>query len=332
MMREPWFWRQNTPLARIAATALLPLAKIYDGAQRLRWASARPTLLEKPVICIGNATLGGVGKTPCALMAHEILRAQKIKAQFQTRGYGGTLEGPVIVDPMSHQSADVGDEALLLAQAGQVWVARNRAAGVSAALNAGAEAIIMDDGFQNPNVRKDCAILVIDARDPAGNGRVFPAGPLREPLTRAIARADIVILNGPKASADAPILEVPDGKPIFRAWLESKDAPAPRPVVAFCGIGDPPKFFTFLAGLGFKLEKEIAFPDHHQFSAQELSHLSKLAEDHDATLITTEKDFVRLPASFRDNCLTMPVTMTVDDPAALSEAIFKTLDGAMRAP
>ncbi len=203
-MREPWFWRSDAIAARVAAGALAPLALAYDAGQRLRRAAAAPAEAPGPVICIGNATLGGVGKTPFAILVSRILRQAGRAPWFLTRGYGGRLKGPVRIAPEHHGAEDVGDEALLLAQHGPVILSADRPRGARAAFEGGADTVIMDDGYQNPTLRKTLSILLVDAADPAGNGRVFPSGPLREPLARARARADMVVAVKRRADDPAP--------------------------------------------------------------------------------------------------------------------------------
>lgn len=310
-MKEPWFWREQSLAARAAAAAMAPAALVYDCAQRLRAAIATPQDAGAPVICIGNATLGGTGKTPFALMLRRLLNERGVTVHFSSRGYGGALKGPLRVLPQ-HAAQDVGDEPLLLAAGAPTWVARNRAAGAVAA-SAGAGAIIMDDGFQNPTVKKDVSILLVDAGDPQGNGRVFPAGPMREPLARAMARADAVIVTG----AGDPTFDM-GGAPAFRAKTSIDPSVPPQKCVAFCGIANPDRFFDDLKAKGFALRATAAFADHHFFSDADLSALRRSAEKEDAILITTEKDFARLSAEARAGIAVARLVMTVDDPQRLA--------------
>ena len=245
-MKEPWFWRERSIAARAAAAAMTPAALLYDGAQRLRAVVSNPAKISAPVICIGNATLGGTGKTPFALLLQRLLRDRGLKAHFLSRGFGGALRGPLRVLPQ-HGAQDVGDEPLLLAAEAPTWIARNRAAGAAAAARC-ADIIIMDDGFQNPTIKKRVSILLVSAADPCGNGQVFPAGPMREPLARAVARADALIIIGD----GAPEIEF-GGAPVFRAATSIDPAIAPQKSVAFCGIANPERFFKDLEARGFTL-------------------------------------------------------------------------------
>jgi len=320
MMREPWFWRSDTPAARAVAWCASPLSLLYDAAQRARWRATTPSASPAPVICVGNATLGGVGKTPFIVMLHRLLSNEGVAAHFLTRGYGGAEKGPLIVRPDTHSVSNVGDEALLLARHGTVWVARDRAAGAKAAAAAGANAILMDDGFQNPTIVKTVSVLLIDAADPAGNGRVFPAGPLREPLARARNRARALIAVGPTPEASEAAAR-PFDTP-FAAWLEPADAPAPTRVIAFSGIGVPEKFFATLKRAGFEIARALSFPDHYAYRKHDLDALKRLSKELGAPLITTEKDHVRLPARFAETVKVLPVIMRMNDADALKEVII----------
>lgn len=319
-MKEPWFWRDESIAARAAAAAMTPAALAYDGAQRLRAAVARPAKISAPVICIGNATLGGTGKTPFALMLQRLLSDYGVKAHFLSRGYGGALKGPLRVLPQ-HTAQDVGDEPLLLAAAAPTWIARTRAAGAAAAARC-AEAIIMDDGFQNPTVAKAFSVLLVSADDP-GDARVFPAGPMREPLARAIARADAVVIVG----EGAPKLDTGEA-PVFRVTTAIDTGIAPQKCAAFCGIANPERFFKDLEARGFTLTARAAFADHHPYTDAELAALRKRARRDGAALITTEKDFVRLPAEARDGVAVARLTMSVDDPERLTALVLSKIGRA----
>ncbi len=317
MMRAPWFWREQTLAARTVALGLAPLAALYDAGQRARWRMTTPKRAPVPIICIGNATLGGVGKTPFAMALKDLLGGDVV--HFLTRGYGGILHGPLRVHPPTHDANEVGDEALVLAHCGPVWVAKDRPAGAIAAAKAGAERIIMDDGFQNPTIEKTVSILLIDAQGADGNDKTFPAGPYREPLERARARADIVVYVGGDEAAATNAADKNNAP--FAAWLVPNNPPERTRVVAFSGIGKPQKFFKTLAAAGFEIAKTVSFPDHHRFSDQDLFALARIAAAKKAPLITTEKDYVRLPDDFRADVLAFPVTMKINQSALLVETI-----------
>ncbi len=308
-MKEPWFWRAEGAAARAVRTALFPAAMIYDAGQQLRWRFSSPIDSGVPVICVGNATTGGAGKTPFCLMLQKLLAAEGTDAVFLTRGYGGALKGPVRVAP-HHSAADVGDEPLLLAAAAPTFVAKDRAAGAVAAAKAGASLLIMDDGFQNPTVRKAANCLLVSG-DEEGLAP-FPAGPLREPLSRALKRADAVIstARGGKRAGAAGIAA-------FHAHTEIIPSIGPQPVVAFCGIARPERFFGDLEKAGFTLAARRQFPDHHFFSERDMADLQARAATAKVALITTEKDLARLPAAHRDGIAVARLKLNLDNPDGL---------------
>jgi tetraacyldisaccharide 4'-kinase len=281
-------------------------------------AKTTPERVERPVICIGNVTLGGAGKTPLTRTLRERLTARGLKVATLSRGHGGALKGPTLVDPARHSAADVGDEPLLHAADGLAVIARDRVAGARTAIAADADIVVMDDGFQNPMLHKDVSILVFDEGFGVGNGRLVPAGPLREALSDGLSRADAVVVmrTAPAPGARPDYL---DGfkKPILDAWLEPTIAAPPGRLLAFAGIARPDKFFHTLEQIGATLVDGASYPDHHVFSEGELNWLAKLADDREARLITTEKDAVRLPAAWRAKILTLPVRARLADPAAL---------------
>jgi len=242
-----------------------------------------------------------------------------------TRGYGGHLTGPVRVDPILHGAGAVGDEALLLAARTPCWVAKDRAAGIAAASTAGAAAILLDDGFQNPSVAKDLSLVVVDAEYGFGNGRVMPAGPLREPVAAGLARADAIVLLG---DASAPPLELSAAScPMLRAALEPVHGErfADVRLAAFAGIGRPEKFFMTLRRLGALLAATHAFPDHHPYHAGEIDRLRAKAACENARLVTTAKDWVRLPPDLRTGVEVLEVEVRWHDPAMLRHVLNEVL-------
>jgi tetraacyldisaccharide 4'-kinase len=326
-MRAPEFWAATPGPASVL---LAPLGAVWGAAARLRQAIAHPERAPVPVVCVGNLTAGGAGKTPVVLSLAAIGAACGIAAHVVTRGYGGRATGPLRVDPASHDAATVGDEALLIAARAPCWVARDRAAGARAAAASGATAVLLDDGFQNTGIAKDLALLVVDAAFGFGNGRVIPAGPLREPVAAGLARADAIVLVG---DGDVPAVVRRSGRPVLRArlWpLRGERLTATR-VVAFAGIGRPAKFFASLHALGADVVAAHAFPDHHRYRERDLARLRREAQAAGARLVTTAKDRVRLPQAACVGIEVLEIELRWDDPAAaarlLSRVLLGTSDG-----
>jgi tetraacyldisaccharide 4'-kinase len=318
MRAAPVFWGKPPGLI---SDLLLPIGAACDAAGLLRRAVSRSYRPPIPVVCVGNLVAGGAGKTPVALALADWLAERGIPVHVVTRGYGGRLRGPVRVDPTRHEAPSVGDEALLLAQRAPCWVARDRAAGVRAAVVDGAGLILLDDGFQNPAVAKALSLLVVDAGYGFGNGRVIPAGPLRENLRRGIARADAVVLLAAESGASGnQRLSLDCGIPVLGAMLTPVrgERLAGSRLLAFAGIGRPEKFFATLRALGVVLGSARAFPDHHPFSAAELEELYRDAERLSARLITTAKDIVRVSPALRTGIEVLEVELRWSDPGALA--------------
>lgn len=318
-MRPPEFWRADVGGrdAALAVRALLtPLSWAYAAATANRIRTTTPRHVGVPVICVGNITVGGAGKTP-------VTRAIRAKfgaaAHTLSRGYGGRVAGPLRVTP-DMDAREVGDEPLLHARDGDAWIARDRFAGAQAAAQAGAHAIIMDDGFQNPALAKDLSILVFDPDYGVGNGQVLPAGPLREPLQAGLARADaIVLLHNGATDGEASAHEWLAGfaKPILHARIAPTGAPPAGKLIAFAGLARPEKFFDTLGAAGGDIDEAVPFADHHVYTADDLALLTQLAEERAATLITTEKDAARLSPEWRARVAVLPVAARFDDEAAL---------------
>jgi tetraacyldisaccharide 4'-kinase len=294
-MREPEFWYRPPSLTSLLLSPLGTLYGMVTGRRMLRAGFDAGI----PVFCIGNYHLGGAGKTPMVLALTKLLRDLGETPIVLSRGYGGRLRGPIMVDPGSHEAADVGDEPLMLARTVPVVVSRDRVNGVALAKARNASVILMDDGFQNPAIAKDASLIVIDAERGVGNGKVFPAGPLRAPLLPQIARTDalIVIGNG-SAAANVASAVAARGGPVLTARIKAHDAPLAalggKRVLAFAGIGDPDRFFRTLRGCGIEVTTERTFPDHHPFSSDDIAGLIAEAKRGALMLVTTEKDMARL--------------------------------------
>ncbi|MBR0696827.1 tetraacyldisaccharide 4'-kinase [Bradyrhizobium lablabi] len=294
-MREPAFWHRPSSWE---SYLLRPLAAIYGAiaARRMRHAGVEAGI---PVLCVGNYHVGGAGKTPTVLALARLLRELDEVPVVLSRGYGGSSRGPVKVDPDSHTATDVGDEPLMMAAILPVVIARDRAAGVALARAQGASVILMDDGFQNPSIAKDAALIVIDGTRGLGNGEVIPAGPLRAPLKSQLARTDALIVVGDGEAAKTVAAEIAaSGKPVLAAHLRPDEtslaALRGKRVLAFAGIGDPARFFNTLQASGIAVVQSRAFADHHPFTKSELDALIADAGRDALTLVTTEKDIARL--------------------------------------
>lgn len=320
-----WYVRDGAP-APVSRVLLKPLSWIWAYVTARRIAKTAPVDPGVPVICVGNLTLGGAGKTPIVRALLERLPG----AHALSRGHGGTLSGPVQVDPAIHTAREVGDEPLMLAADAPVWISRDRVPGAQAAAAAGARAVVMDDGHQNPSLAKALSIVVVDGetRDnawPLGDGAVFPSGPLREPLASGLARADAVVLMLPSdlAEPDPALLAVFKGKPMLIARLEPAAPPPAGPQLGFAGIGMPWKVETALKAAGCELADFVPFPDHFAYDASSLKQLADRAAVFGAGLITTEKDWVRLPPAWRERVVAWPVRAVFQDEAALRDLLAR---------
>ncbi len=329
-MRAPEFWRRDG----LAPALLAPLGWGVELAGRARWRLVRPAVAPVPVICVGNLVAGGAGKTPVALALGARLAAMGWAPHFLSRGYGGRLAGPVRVEPARHTAAEVGDEPLLLAACAPTWVAADRPAGARAAAAAGARVIVMDDGFQNPSLAKTLSLVAVEAAYGFGNGRVMPAGPLREALARGLARADALVLIGDGDAAEVEAPAAAAALPVLRARIapvpDSARALAGRRVLAFAGIARPEKLFASLAALGCDLVGTRAFPDHHLYAPDEIMALVEAAAAAGATPVTTEKDAARLPEAARAMVETLAVRLVFEDEDALDRLLARALLAADR--
>jgi tetraacyldisaccharide 4'-kinase len=316
-MRAPKFWEHDG----LAARLLSPLSALWRFGLDYRATGVESFRAGVPVICVGNVVAGGAGKTPVVLALAQRLASAGLAPHILTRGYGGSETGPVRVSPAHHTAAQVGDEALLLAAAAPCWVAQWRPKGAVAATKGGADVIVMDDGYQNHTLIKDMSLLVVDGVYGFGNGRLMPAGPCREPPDRAIARADAVIVIGEDRHGIARMAKCP----VLRARLVPTADSAPlkgRKVVAFAGIGRPEKFFTMLVDVvGAQVMVEEPFADHHPFTVQEIQDLLDEAQAQDAVLVTTAKDWVRIPPDLQDRVRVVSVTLDWQDAGQLDRLL-----------
>ncbi len=328
-MREPAFWWKPG-----SGSLLTPLAALYGAVAAVRMQS-RGSRAGLPVICLGNLTIGGAGKTPAALAVAHLLLAARERPFFLTRGYGGKLAGPVRVNPALHKAADVGDEPLLLTRLAPTIVARDRVAGAKFAQFAGASVVVMDDGLQNPSLEKDLAIVLVDGRRGIGNGHVIPAGPLRAPLGTQLDHAQAMVVVGAAQDAAAVLDRARRrGLAIFHARLEPDrsviGAIGKRKVLAFAGIGDPDKFFATLAEAGIDVAERAGFADHHPYTAADAQSLTARAHDKGLMLVTTEKDLMRLAgdpqlAPLAERASALPVRLVIEEQEAFRDLVLKAV-------
>ena len=332
MITAPRFWWRQRP--GVAAWALMPAAAIWSSVAGRRMRRPPSLTAALPVICIGNFVVGGAGKTPTALAVADLVKRLGFHPGFLTRGYGGRIKGAHLVDPGRDDAERVGDEALLLAGAGPVAVAPDRPAGVPLLAAAGADCIIMDDGFQNPALAKDFSLVVVDGAVGIGNGKVMPAGPLRAPLPTQMVRADAVLIIGPGAAGDGVLrLAARAGRVVLRGALEPV-----RPAelgdgrfLAFAGIGRPEKFFSSLAAAGVDVAAAEDFADHHPFSEADADRLLARASAEGLRLVTTAKDHARLRGAtgarqrLAEQAAVFAVTMRFEDENVLARLLERTL-------
>jgi len=327
-MRSPDFWRRggDQGAGALLALGLTPLSWAWRLGALIRQRRTTAYRAGVPVVSIGNLTVGGAGKTPTAIAIAERLVALGRRPHIVTRGYGGTIRGPHQVDAARDDAALVGDEPLLLARVAPTWVARRRALGALAATRAGADVILLDDAHQHWSLIKDLSIVVIDQGYGMGNGRIMPAGPLREPVKSGMGRANAIVAIGDGAPVTAGAPVTGDGKPVLRARLVPAVDPdhwRHRRVLAFAGIGRPEKFFDTLRGLGCDVVATRAFADHQPYDPDTVMRLIDAATATSALLVTTEKDYVRLPPAGRDVAVALPVRLEFDDPEAVDRLLAR---------
>jgi tetraacyldisaccharide 4'-kinase len=330
-----WWYMRGRRAPSITRVLLSPIALAWAAVTARRIARVIPVDSGVPVICVGNITMGGAGKTPIVRELLRLLTARGVAAHGLSRGHGGRLEGPVRVDPERHTSADVGDEPLMLARDAPTWIARDRLAGARAAAAADAQVVVMDDGFQNPRVKKALSLMVVDGetRDdewPFGDGGVFPTGPMREPLAAGLARADAVVLLMPAdlAAPDPDLLAMFGGKPVLIARLEPLGPPPTGPQIGFAGVGKPWKVERALEAASCDLVDFAPMPDHAVYDERALEALAARAARLSAGLVTTEKDWVRLPSAWRERITAWPVRARFEDETAAERLLGTVVKGA----
>ena len=319
-LKPPQFWNQP---GSALCYLLAPLSWFYRGATIIHQSLSKPYRASVPVISIGNFVLGGAGKTPLTIAIAQTLQAMGHTPHIISRGYGGSLSGPLQVDGNLHTFHQVGDEPLLLAKIAPTWVSRNRRAAVDLAIKAGADILLLDDAHQNHTLHKDIQIVVVNASQGFGNGGVFPAGPLRQTIRSGLKQTSaLVFVDNNKDPLPAPLLALPC--PLIRAKIVPL-APEPIAVIGFAGIGYPDKFRQTLQTAGYNVKGFVTFRDHHPYTEEDLRKLRMRARVERASLITTEKDMLRIPASCRADVLTLPIGMKFQPHAALGDLLKQLL-------
>lgn len=318
-MKTPKYWQSNSFISKL----LTPLGKMYGIAAQLRLRLKKSQKIDIPVICVGNITAGGTGKTPVSVSVAKMLITALHHPIFVTRGYGGKLQN-VLVNNKKHTAQDVGDEPLLLSEQAPVVVNADRYAGALLAVKEGADVVIMDDGFQNPTLHKDLSFLVFDGHYGLGNGKIIPAGPLRETFDDGIKRADALIILGKDKHNLAERTKLPvffgHTEPI-QTTVENSD------VIAFAGIGHPQKFYHTLQQQGYNVVETIDFPDHHFYKKEEIEQILQRANELNAEVYTTGKDFVKIPMIYHNSINVLEISVVWDKPEELmhfiQDKIFK---------
>ena len=322
-MRAPAFWSKNAN--PVPGLLLAPLGWLYGLGTGLRLSFSSGWSSPCPIICVGNLTAGGAGKTPVVMN----LAARLPTAHVLSRGYGGWEAGPLKVMPGEHTASQVGDEPLLISNAAPTWVAGNREAGCRAALRDGAGIIILDDGFQDPSIVKNLSLVVVDGEFGFGNGHLIPAGPLRETVSKGLARADAVVIIGEDTTGITD--QVAGRCPVLKAMLVPEKSETSntsgnwhgKKVLAFAGIGRPEKFFQTLRDLGCDISESVPFADHQPYSETVLNDLKQRAVASNATLVTTEKDLVRIPEKLRQGIEAIRVKLQWDDESQINALLEK---------
>ena len=320
VFKTPQFWHTDCWISRF----LRPISWVYCRLIDWNESHRQPQKVSVPVICVGNLVMGGAGKTPTVIAIIEILTQMGYKPHILSRGYGGYFRDVTRVNAAKHSYLQVGDEPLLLSQYAPTWTGVSRFAAAQAAIGAGASVLVMDDGLQSSRLVKDFSFIVVDAMQGFGNHYVFPAGPLREPIQKGLKRAQALVLIGDKEKLKKQ-KQLADFGTQYTARLVCTATVKPQPILAFAGIGYPEKFRYTLEKEGFKIIEFIDFADHHPYTIIDMQRLQRLAESYKCPLITTVKDHFRIPASYRDAVLTLPISLQFDQPDMIKKALGECL-------
>lgn len=324
MIKTPTFWDKKG----VISTLLLPLSGIWWFLGHARTRLSRSTPADLPVICVGNLSAGGTGKTPVVAHLYDWCCTAGYTPAILSRGYGGSATQPLWVDAQTHDASLCGDEPLMLADGRDVIVSRDRVAGAMAIATRGLhDVILMDDGLQNPFLEKDLKIGIFDGVAGIGNGRIMPAGPLRVSLKEGLASLDIALINGEDETGLADLF--PANLPTVAGRLRPDQSVISdlddAPLLAFAGIGRPERFFTTIRKAGGNLTRGLGFADHHNYTSQDLTKLQEDAGRLGAQLITTQKDWIRLPAEWRERISFLPVALELEENTVLVDAIARVI-------
>ncbi len=329
MLKAPKFWFKEKDAINIPSLILAPISKCWEIVIKRRLLKGDWEIMPVPIICVGNLLIGGAGKTPVTQAIQTLLSGMGFKAHVVSRGYGGKLKGPAYVSEISSFS-DVGDEPILLSKTGPVLIAKDRKMGIYKAFENGANVILLDDGFQNSSTAKDLSLVVVDSRILFGNQRIIPSGPLREPIHSGLNRADAIVLIDQMGSNESklPNFNFPSNIPIIKAKIKSNQdirTWSNGKFIAFSGIAHPKKFLNSLNFLGFEIVKSYNFSDHYNYKKKDIEKLQNVARSLRAKLVTTEKDFVRIPISLQENIHFLPIHVEFEKPEMLKNMLRNTL-------
>jgi len=324
LLKAPKFWylKKDT----ILSNSLYPLSLLFRFGTKIRNLVSKKNKSPLPTICVGNIVVGGAGKTPVALKIGELLIKSGYKPHFISKGYAGLTKISTLVKSW-HSATSVGDESILLSEVAPTWVGNDRIKSSILAKNQGGDCLIMDDGFQNPSIQKDFSIIVINSEQEFGNRRVMPSGPLRESINRGLSRTNLVIVIGNPSKEIKKI--VPDHIPIIESKFEIKKENKSfkgQKIVAFAGIAYPEKFFNSLKDQGANIIKEISYPDHHIYNENDLLSLVETANKTQSILVSTKKDYVRIPKSYRSLVNTLEGEIIFKDEQLLREILSNVIE------
>ena len=324
MLKAPKFWYQKKDT--YLSNFLYPLLLIFSFGTKIRNILSTTNKGPLPIICVGNIVVGGAGKTPVALKIGKLLIKAGYKPGFISKGYAGLIKNSTLVKSW-HSARSIGDESILLSEVANTWVGVDRINSARLAKEKNSNCLIMDDGFQNPTIYKDFSIIVINASQEFGNKRVMPSGPLRESIKRGLSRSNLVIVIGDPSHELKQL--IPKNIPIVKAKFEIKKENKNfkgQNIIAFAGIAYPEKFFQSLTNEGAKIFKKITFPDHHIYSENDLLSLAEIANKKKSILVSTKKDFVRIPKSFRSLVNTLEGEIVFEDEEFIVEILSNVIE------